>query len=262
MAERLKAAVLKTVEGATPPRVRIPASPPANVGLYVGGYCKVNTVINVLIVDDHELVRFGIKKLLANINDIKVIGEASSGEAAIQFVRDLRPEMRPEVVLMDLKMPGIGGIEATHKLLRINPATKIIAVTSCDEDPFPSRLVRAGAAGYITKTANVDEFVMAIRKVHEGHMYITPEIAQQMAFRQATNAAKSPFAELSERELQVMWMITHGHRVPEIASKLCLSPKTINTYRYRLFEKLKVRNDVELTHLALHYGMLEKDPRS
>jgi two-component system invasion response regulator UvrY len=111
----------------------------------------------------------------------------------------------------------------------------------------------------VTKNANVDELVMAIRRVYDGQIYITPEIAQQMALRQATSAAKSPFAELSERELQVMWMITHGHRVAEIAEKLCLSPKTINTYRYRLFEKLKIKNDVELTHLALHYGMLDKE---
>lgn len=214
------------------------------------------SIINVIIVDDHDLVRLGIKKLLANVSDIKVIGEAESGETAVKIAR----ELKPDVVLMDLKMPGIGGLEATHKLLRANPGIKVIAVTACDEEPFPYRLVRAGAAGYVTKTANVDELVAAIRKVHSGQAYITPEIAQQIALRQVSDAAKSPFAELSERELQVMWMITHGHKVQEIADKLCLSSKTVNTYRYRLFEKLKVKNDVELTHLALRYGMLDKDP--
>jgi two-component system invasion response regulator UvrY len=213
-------------------------------------------MINVLIVDDHDIVRLGIKKLLYTVSDIKVVGEAESGEMAVRLVRDLKPE----VVLMDLKMPGIGGLEATHKLLRVNPQIKVIVVTSCDEEPFPYRLVRAGAAGYITKNANIDELVNAIHKVMAGHAYITPEIAQKMALRQVSDAAKSPFAELSERELQVMWMITHGNRVQEIASKLCLSPKTVNTYRYRLFEKLNVKNDVELTHLALRYGMLDKDP--
>lgn len=213
-------------------------------------------MINVLIVDDHDLVRLGIKKLLANIGDIKVIGEAANGETAIRLTR----ELKPDVVLMDLKMPGIGGLEATHKLLRINPEIKVIAVTSYTEEPFPYHLVRAGAAGYVTKKADVEELVMAIRKVHSGQVYITPEIAQQMALRQVTDASKSPFANLSERELQVMWMITRGSRVQEIAEKLCLSPKTINTYRYRLFEKLDVKNDVELTHLALHYGMLDRDP--
>lgn len=212
--------------------------------------------INVLIVDDHDLIRYGIKKLLAGCRDINVVGEATSGEAAVRLAR----ELNPDIVLMDLKMPGIGGIEATHKLLRANPKIKVIAVTSCNEEPFPYRLVRAGASGYVTKSADVEELITAIRRVYGGQVYITPEVAQQMALRQATSASKSPFAELSERELQVMWMITHGHRVREIAGKLCLSPKTVNTYRYRLFEKLKIRNDVELTHLALHYGMLDKDP--
>lgn len=213
-------------------------------------------MINVLIVDDHDLVRLGIKKLLASISDIKVVGEAENGETALRLAR----ELSPDVVLMDLKMPGIGGMEATLKLRRINPDIKVIAVTSYVEDPFPYHLVRAGAAGYITKKADVEELVMAIRKVHAGQAYITPEIAQSMALRQVSDEAKSPFANLSERELQVMWMITRGHKVQEIATKLCLSSKTINTYRYRLFEKLQVKNDVELTHLALQYGMLDKDP--
>jgi len=216
----------------------------------------MSITINVLIVDDHDLVRLGIKKLLSTVSDIKVVGEADSGEAAVRLVKSLKPD----IVLMDLKMPGIGGLEATHKLLRVAPTIKVIVVTSCDGDPFPYRLVRAGAAGYVTKNANIEELVTAIRKVYSGHAYITPEIAQKMALRQVSDAAKSPFAELSERELQVMWMITHGNRVQEIASKLCLSPKTVNTYRYRLFEKLTVKNDVELTHLALRYGMLDKDP--
>lgn len=211
--------------------------------------------INILIVDDHDLVRLGIRKLLSNVTDIKVLGEAATGEAAVQMAKKLNPH----IVLMDLKMPGIGGLEATHKLLRANPAIKVIAVTACDEEPFPYRVVRAGAAGYITKTASVEELVTAIRKVYSGQPYITPEIAQQMAMRQVSDAAKSPFAQLSERELQVMWMITNGDKVSAIAERLCLSAKTINTYRYRLFEKLNVKNDVELTHLALRYGMVEKD---
>lgn len=217
---------------------------------------RTPATINILIVDDHDLVRLGIRKLLSNVTDIKVIGEAATGEAAVQMAKQLNPH----IVLMDLKMPGIGGLEATHKLLRANPAIKVIAVTACDEEPFPYRVVRAGAAGYITKTASVEELVTAIRKVYSGQPYITPEIAQQMAMRQVSDAAKSPFAQLSERELQVMWMITNGDKVAAIAERLCLSAKTINTYRYRLFEKLNVKNDVELTHLALRYGMVEKDP--
>jgi two-component system invasion response regulator UvrY len=119
--------------------------------------------------------------------------------------------------------------------------------------------VRAGAAGYVTKNTNAEELITAIRKVVAGQNYITLEIAQKMALRQVSDASKSPFAQLSERELQVMYMVTHGIKVNGIAEKLCLSPKTVNTYRYRLYDKLEVHNDVELTHLALRYGLLEEE---
>ncbi len=212
-------------------------------------------MINVVIVDDHALVRLGMKRLLEDVRDIKVVGEAESGEAAINLVK----ETKPDVVLMDLKMPGIGGLDATRRLIRVNPKLKIIVVTVFSEGPFPDRLVRAGAAGYITKNTNAEELITAIRKVVAGQIYITLEIAQKMALRQVSDASKSPFAQLSERELQVMYMVTHGTKVNGIAKKLCLSPKTVNTYRYRLYEKLGVHNDVELTHLALRYGLLEEE---
>jgi two-component system, NarL family, invasion response regulator UvrY len=212
-------------------------------------------MINVVIVDDHTLVRAGMKRLLEDVPDIKVVGEADSGETAISVVK----EKKPDVVLMDLKMPGIGGLDATRRLIRINPKLKIIVVTVCRAGPFPDRLVRAGAAGYITKDTNAEELILAIRKVVAGQVYITLEIAQNMALRQVCDAAKSPFAQLSERELQVMYMVTQGKRVNAIADYLCLSPKTVNTYRYRLFEKLGVHNDVQLTHLAILYGMVDDE---
>jgi two-component system, NarL family, invasion response regulator UvrY len=212
-------------------------------------------MISVVIVDDHALVRLGMRRLLEDVRDIKVIGEAESGEEAINLVK----EAKPDVVLMDLKMPGIGGLDATRRLMRVNPKLKIIVVTVCREGPFPDRLVRAGAAGYITKGTNAEELITAIRKVVAGQIYITLEIAQSMALRQVSNAAKSPFAQLSERELQVMYMVTQGTKINAIAKQLCLSPKTVNTYRYRLYEKLNVDNDVKLTHLALQYGMIDED---
>lgn len=212
-------------------------------------------MINVVIVDDHALVRLGMKRLLEDVSDIKVIGEADSGETAINVVK----ETKPDVVLMDLKMPGIGGLDATRRLIRVNPKLKIIVVTVCREGPYPDRLVRAGASGYITKDTNAEELILAIRKVVAGQVYITLEIAQNMALRQVCNAAKSPFSQLSERELQVMYMVTQGTKVNAIAKHLCLSPKTVNTYRYRLFDKLGVHNDVELTHLAIRYSMIDED---
>lgn len=212
-------------------------------------------MINVLLVDDHDLVRIGIRRLLTDVNGIKVVGEAKSGEDAVKMAR----ELRPQVILMDVKMPGIGGLEATRKLLRADPDIKVIAVTVYGEEPFPSRLLQAGAAGYITKGSSLDEMVQAIRTVHSGQRYLSPEVAQQLALKHLTDKDESPFDSLSERELQVMIMITNGHKVQEISDKLCLSPKTVNSYRYRLFEKLNVNSDVELTHLAIRHGMLDTE---
>jgi two-component system, NarL family, invasion response regulator UvrY len=212
-------------------------------------------VINVLLVDDHDLVRTGIKKMLDDVQGIKVVGEARSGEEAVQLGR----KHHPNVVLMDVKMPGIGGFEATRKLLRIDPDMKVLIVTICNNDLYPARLLQVGAAGYLTKGASMDEMVQAIRAVHAGQRYISPEIASRLAFKHVTDKNESPFETLSERELQVMLMITMGMKVQEIADKLCLSPKTVNSYRYRIFEKLAIKNDVELTLLAIRHGLVESE---
>ncbi len=215
-------------------------------------------MITVLIVDDHELVRAGIRSLLSGVNGIKVIGEASSGEEAVKIAR----EKHPNVVLMDVRMPGIGGLEATRKLLRADPDIKVIALTVCDEEPFPSKLLQAGAAGYLTKGSALEEMVQAIHSVHHGKRYLSPEVAQQLALKHLSDEKASPFESLSERELQVMLMITSGQKVQEISDKLCLSPKTVNSYRYRLFDKLNVHSDVELTHLAIRHGILDTETSS
>ncbi|AKP73280.1 two-component system response regulator [Piscirickettsia salmonis] len=209
-------------------------------------------MIKVLIVDDHELIRVGIKRLLSDVQGIEVIGEAESGEEALQFIR----QSRPDVVLMDVNMPGMGGLEATRRLLRIDQDIQVLAVTVYGGEPYPSRVLQAGAAGYITKGTNIDEMVRAIRKVHVGQRYISPDVAQQLALKHLTDD-DTPFDQLSEREMQVMIMITSGQKVQEISDQLCLSPKTVNSYRYRLFEKLNVNSDVELTHLAIRHGMLD-----
>lgn len=212
-------------------------------------------MINVLVVDDHDLVRSGIVRLLSDVSGITVIGEASSGEEAVKIAR----EKRPHVVLMDVKMPGIGGLEATRKMVRHDPEIKVIALTIYGHEPFPTKLLQAGASGYLTKGALIDEMVAAIRAVYAGKRYLGPEIAQQMALKSLTDNEKSPFEQLSERELQVMIMITSGQSVQTIAEKLCVSPKTINSYRYRIFEKLNVESDVELTLLAMRHGILDTE---
>ena len=212
-------------------------------------------MINVFLVDDHELVRTGIRRILEDVRGIKVVGEAQSGETAVTFCR----QHHPDVILMDMNMPGIGGLEATRKILRIRPDVRIIVLTIHSENPFPTKVMQAGAAGYLTKGAAPDEMVQAIRLVHSGQRYISPEIAQQMALSQFASADENPFKSLSERELQIMMMITKGQKVTDISEQLNLSPKTVNSYRYRLFSKLGINGDVELTHLAIRYGMLDAD---
>lgn len=212
-------------------------------------------MIKVLVVDDHDLVRSGIARLLSDTKDMQVVGEASSGEEAVQMVRSLNPD----VVLMDIRMPGIGGLEATRKVVRLDPDVKVIAVTACDDDPYANRLLQAGAAGYMTKGAEADEMVRAIIKVKAGQRYISPEIAQRMALRPFQEGSSSPFESLSDREMQITIMIVNCHKVQEISDKLCLSPKTVNTYRYRIFEKLDIDSDVELTHLAMKHGVVDME---
>ncbi|WP_163005725.1 response regulator transcription factor GacA, partial [Pseudomonas viridiflava] len=136
-------------------------------------------MIRVLVVDDHDLVRTGITRMLADIDGLQVVGQADSGEESLKKAR----ELKPDVVLMDVKMPGIGGLEATRKLLRSHPDIKVVAVTVCEEDPFPTRLLQAGAAGYMTKGAGLAEMVQAIRLVFAGQRYISPQIAQQLALK-------------------------------------------------------------------------------
>lgn len=212
-------------------------------------------MIKVLLVDDHELIRTGISRMLADFDKINVVGEAATGEEAVAMSR----ELRPHVVLMDANMPGIGGLEATRRLVRYDPDIKVIAVTIHQEEPYPTKFMQAGAAGYVTKGVDIKEIVNAIRQVNAGKRYITPEIAQQMALKALTPDEESPFDILSDREMQVMLMITKGQKVPDISDQLFLSPKTVNSYRYRLFEKLGIENDVELTHMAIRFGVLNPE---
>lgn len=198
-------------------------------------------MIKVLVVDDHDLVRTGITRMLADIEGLQVVGQADCGEDCLKLAR----ELKPDVVLMDVKMPGIGGLEATRKLLRSQPDIKVVVVTVCEEDPFPTRLMQAGAAGYMTKGAGLEEMVQAIRQVFAGQRYISPQ------------QHDSPFDSLSEREIQIALMIANCHKVQSISDKLCLSPKTVNTYRYRIFEKLSITSDVELALLAVRHGMVD-----
>ena len=212
-------------------------------------------MITVLLVDDHDLVRAGVGRLLSDVSGIQVIGEVNSGENAVKFVK----ENNPNVILMDVKMPGMGGLEATRKMRKINSNIKIIALTVYDDEPFPSKLLQAGASGYLTKGAGIEEMVNAIKTVYQGKRYLGSEIAQQLALKNFSDREDNLFNVLSERELQILLMITSGEKVIDRSNKLCLSPKTVKSYRYRIFEKLNVKSDVELTHFAIRYGLLDME---
>lgn len=210
--------------------------------------------ITVLLADDHELVRAGLRSLLESDGDIQVVAEAGTGEEAIQLAQ----EHRPQVVLMDVEMPGIGGIEATRKLVRWLPETKVIALTLHASEPFPAQLLGAGAAGYLTKGSSTEETKAAIRSVMGGGRYIAHDVAQQMVMNQmdGRGASNNPFEQLSAREMQVALMVAQGQSIQDISDSLNLSPKTVSTYRYRIFEKLDVKNDVELTRLAVKHDIV------
>ncbi|MDR9467829.1 LuxR C-terminal-related transcriptional regulator, partial [Marinospirillum sp.] len=161
-------------------------------------------------------------------------------------------------ILMDVKMPGIGGVEATRKISRAHPESLVIGLTASGDDTFVQRLLQAGAKGYLTKGSSFEEVVRAIRLVASGQHYVDPTVASGLIARDPqNNHNNNPFSQLSEREMQVALMIVNCQKVQEIADSLFVSPRTINTYRYRIFEKLEVRNDVELTHLALRYKLLD-----
>ncbi|MEM7365962.1 MAG: response regulator [Pseudomonadota bacterium] len=210
--------------------------------------------IAVLVVDDHRLVRVGTSRLLADIDGIDVIGQAESGEDAIEMVRD----MKPDLVLMDIQMPGIGGMEATRRCLRVDPELKVIVVSVYEDEPYPSRLLNMGAHGYLTKKADVHEIVEAIKRVMSGGRYISADVAQEMALRPFGDD-DNPFETLSSREMQIALMVVNGYRAPDISQSLSLSTKTVNSYRYRIFEKLAVDHDVALTKLAIKHRVIDSE---
>lgn len=219
---------------------------------------KEYRLINVLIVDDHALVRMGIRRLLDDLPDIAVVGEAENGERALEFIRT----HKPDVVLLDMKMPGIDGWEVTRRLHKSHPQVKVIAVTALSTESLPSRVLQLGAMGYLTKESGSQDLSAAIRKVYQGERYLSAEIAQKMAIDSLQAHQDSPFDALSEREMQVMLMITRGMTVQDISTRLFLSSKTINGYRYRIFDKLGIKNDVELTYLAMKHRLIERPEES
>jgi two-component system invasion response regulator UvrY len=210
-------------------------------------------MIQVLIVDDHELVRAGLRRILEDSPEIDQIYESSTGEKAVELCR----LHHPDIVLLDINLPGLSGFEITHRLKRASPASGVIVLAHHAKSPFPNRILDAGAAGYLTRDCDAGELLECIDTVRNGRRYIGAEAAKQLALSILPGTADSPFEELSARELEVMLKLTEGNRVPDIASMMCLSPKTIATYKYRIYDKLGTRSEVDLVRMAMRYGILE-----
>jgi len=213
-------------------------------------------MIKIVLADDHCLVRTGLSRLLNDVDNLSVVGEADNGNDAILRVK----ELSPDIAILDINMPGLNGIKTTEILHRDYPELKIIIVSMHSDELFPQRLIKAGANAYLTKDSGIQEIIYAITEVMESRTYICTEVAQKMALVKTNGNGASPFKNLSKRELEVLGLMIKGLKVADISDKLCLSPKTVSTYRYRLLGKLSVQNDIELTKLAMQHGLIDETP--
>ena len=210
--------------------------------------------IRVYLIDDHALVRTGMKMILAGELDIEVVGDAESGELALPQIRKLKPD----VVLCDLHLPGLSGLEITERITHSDLAAKVFIVSVLEDGPLPKRLIEAGACGYLGKAGDANELLRAVRDVARGKRYLGSNVAQNMALSNvAGNSNASPFDELSPRELEVAMLLVQGLRQEDIAQRLSLSAKTINTHKTRLFQKVGIQDNIALARLCTQYGLLD-----
>lgn len=206
--------------------------------------------IRVFLLDDHALVRSGLRLMLSAETDIEVVGEADSGEAALPMIRKLKPD----VVLCDLHLPGISGLEVTERIVKGDYGSKVVVVSVLEDGPIPKRLIEAGASGYVGKGGDAIELLRAVREVARGKRYLANGIAQHLALAGMGGDA-TPFDLLSPRELEVAMLLVQGFRQEDIAKRLNLSAKTVNTHKARLFEKLGIQDSIALARLASQYGL-------
>lgn len=206
----------------------------------------------ILLVEEYALVRAGIKRLLLDHEIISSVDEAVESSEALIKAR----ETKPDIVIMNLGSEHLSVFDVTRRMLACNKQLKIIVLTNQVDEPFPSRILQAGAMACLGKKSSVNDLLSAIKAARVGKRYVSTDMAKCMAQQTTSKMHESPFMNLSNRELQIMFMFVKGKKVQSIADKLCLSPKTVSTYRYRIFSKLDVRGDVEMTHMAVRYGVL------
>ncbi|HEY8355573.1 MAG TPA: response regulator transcription factor [Methylophilaceae bacterium] len=208
--------------------------------------------INVLLVDDHAVVRMGFKMLLESAADIKVVAEAESGEQGIKAYI----EHKPDVVVMDITMPGIGGLEAIERILAKDGNARILVLSAHEDSVHPKRVLNAGAMGYLTKRSAAEELIKAIRTVAGGKRYLEADVAQQMAIQQLSGE-QNPVDVLSAREFEVFMALARGKTTNEIAEVLCLSPRTVGTHLYNIKQKLNASNSAEIALIAMRSGLID-----
>jgi len=208
--------------------------------------------IRVFLIDDHVLVRTGIRLMLAAEADITLVGEAGSGEEALPALR----RVQADIVLCDLHLPGISGMEVTARIVRGGSGAKVVVVSVLEDGPMPRRLIEAGAHGYVGKGAGAEELLRAVRTVASGKRYLASGIAQALALT-GRDAEDSPFDALSPRELEVAMLLTRGLRQEDIARRLSLSAKTVNTHKSRLFDKLGIGDTIALARMASQHGLAD-----
>ena len=209
--------------------------------------------IRVFIVDDHALVRTGFRLILGSESDIEVVGEADSAEQALPQIRKLKPD----VVLCDLHLPGLSGLEVTERVVRGDYGSRVIVVSVLEDGPMPRRLLEAGAYGYVGKACDAAELLKAVRDVARGRKYLSSAIAQGLALAGLQGEMASPFDALTPRELEVALLLNQGLRQEAIARQLSLSAKTVNTHKTRLFEKLGIHDSIALARLVSQYGLVD-----
>jgi len=208
--------------------------------------------IKILLVDDHAVVRMGFKMLIEAEADIKVIGEAESGEVAVK----LSQELKPDIIVMDITMPGIGGLEAIDRIMAKDKNTKILVLSAHEDSVHPKRVLNAGVMGYLTKRSAAEELIKAIKSIHQGKRYLEPNIAQQMAITQLSGET-NPVEILSDREFEVFMALAKGKSTNEIADTLCLSPRTVGTHLYNIKQKLNANNSAEIALVAIRCGLID-----
>jgi two-component system invasion response regulator UvrY len=208
--------------------------------------------INVLLVDDHAVVRMGFKMLLESASDIKVVAEAENGEQAVK----LYAEHHPDVIVMDITMPGIGGLEAIERIMAKDNSARILVLSAHEDSVHPKRVLNAGAMGYLTKRSAAEELIKAIRTVAGNKRYLEANIAQQMAIQQLSGET-NPVDVLSDREFEVFMALAKGKTTNDIAETLCLSPRTVGTHLYNIKQKLNANNSAEIALIAMRSGLID-----